>query len=240
MSMRPALAAVLALLAATPARAETLVEPATEVAFEANPTYQGKRFACLGTGLRKKAIFKVYAVAFCVEEAALGSQLDLWFHGPGRRHEALRGDALGEALERDPEFFDALLALPADKAVEMAFVREVSRERIKDAFTDSLVRAMGDSLRPRIEAFVGNLHRGMGKGERLVLDARVDGAVSVILSDREQDLRDEAIAKALWVPYLGRDSIMPGLKKSVAQGVAQWRTRQLAQGPSWATRTPAR
>ena len=204
--------------AAPPTVADRLVEPASEIAFDARPLIDGERFVCLGAGIRKKSIFKVYAVSFCLEKAG-AAQLEAWLARSGQRLAGRAG--LADALADDEAFFRELLSLGVAKAVEMAFVRDVSRDKIRAAFADSLVRVLGEGERGRVEAFVAQLQREVRSGERLTLLARPGGDITVWLSGERRVLHDEIIAGALWTPYLGTDSITPSLKRSVAQGVAR-------------------
>ena len=215
---------LVALVGAAPSTAR-VVDTATNISFDANPVVDGTPFVCLGAGLRKKAFFKVYAVSFCVEEEAARAHLDRWFATTGKRHGSLRGDKLAEALQDDQALFQTLMAMSADKLVEMVFVRDVSRDKIKSSFTDSLVQALGPREKMRIAAFVENLPRGVKSGEHILMRGHVNGDITVRLGDRQQDLHDEVIAPALWIAYLGPDSITPTLKKAVAAGVARLRAQ---------------
>jgi hypothetical protein len=219
MSAFTTLLGCLLLAAPATAAAERLVEPSTDIEFASKPVIDGKPFLCLGTGVRKKAIFKVYAVTFCVEEAGGREALAAWLSGQAR-FARLAGAELAEALESDEKFFEALLAMPVDKAVEMAFVRDVGLDKVRESFTESLVRTVGKAERGRIATFVSKLDRDLKKGDRLTLHAHPNGDVTVGLGESHADLHDDVLARALWVPYLGPDSISPTLKRSVARGAA--------------------
>ncbi|HEY3446313.1 MAG TPA: chalcone isomerase family protein [Myxococcales bacterium] len=208
-----ALAAALlaATLAAAPASAaDQLVEPSTEVKFEKAPTIDGKPYLCLGTGLRKKAFFKVYAIVYCLEEAA----------GRPALAKLLEGNAKSASdLADDSEFFKKLVALPVDKAAEMVFVRDVGKEKMKDAFEESLTKALGKAEKPRIDAFLtANMDKDLKSGDHMILRTKPSGEITVGLAGALKTSTDPILAPAVWMPYLGPDSVAPSLKKSVAEG----------------------
>src|SRR5579859_4765668 len=62
------LMAVFSLVAAG-ARADTVEEPATGHAFDAVRTVDGRPYALVGVGVRKKFLVKVYAMALYIDEA---------------------------------------------------------------------------------------------------------------------------------------------------------------------------
>lgn len=222
--MRTASLAVSALLSLSSlhVRAETLIEPSSELAFEKTPTLDGKRYQCLGTGIRKKAIFRVYAIAFCVEEAGFAASLPQYFEGPGKKHAQLRGDELARALSKDPGFFQFLRGAPVDKAIELVFVRSVGAEKMRETFVESLTRALGAGERPRIDAFVRMLDRDLKEGDRLALRTTRAGAIQVHLG-APRVLEDPTLAGGIWQAYLGPDSSVPSLKESIARGTAALR-----------------
>ncbi len=212
MKTTPALVAALAAatLLAAPASAQHLVEPSTELKFEKAPTIDGKPFLCLGTGLRKKAFFKVYAMVFCVEDAAGRAALAKLLEGNTK--------TAGQLAE-DDEFFKKLMALPVDKAAEMVFVRDVGKEKMKDAFEESLTKALGKAEKPRIDAFLAaNMDKDLKSGDHMILRTRPNGELTVGLVGALKTSTDPVLAPAVWMPYLGPDSVAPSLKKSVAEG----------------------
>jgi len=217
----PILLAVLLALSST-ARADQLLEPSSELKFEKAPTVDGKPYLCLGTGIRKKAIFRVYAMVFCVEDAAGRAEIAKWFEGAGKKHAALKGDALAEALAEDGGLFKHLMTMPVARYAELIFVRDVSREKMRDAFVESLTRSLGTSEKARIDRFVGLLERDIKEKEHLKIRTGTGGEIEVAL-DQPKALTDEKLAGAVWEAYLGRNSVAPKLKESVARGVAALR-----------------
>lgn len=215
-----ALALAAVLVVAVPSQAPVLVEPSTGVKFLQNATVEGQPFLCLGTGVRKKAFFKVYAVVYCVEEAAGREAIRSYFtEGPGKVHEA-RGEELAKKLQDDPGFFNALMRMPVERFAQMVFVRDVGKEKMKDAFEESLTRALGPKEKQRIESFIGLLDRDLKDGDKLMLRTRPDGTIRLGLEGDLKTVKDGLLAGAVWEPYLGKDSVTPELKRSVAKAIA--------------------
>ena len=165
-------------------------------------------------------VWDVYAVAFYVDEAPLRAEVERYFSHEGRSLAALLDKALARALLADPAYTRALLSSDLDSLVEMVFVRDVSRSAIRKAMAESLLKALGEGERKRVDAFVSQLDRDLKKGDRLRMRARPGGDIVVSLETAQRTLHDEVIARALWVPYLGADSVTPALRRSVADGVA--------------------
>lgn len=199
-----------------------MVEPSSELSFDKNPTIDGKRFQCLGAGIRKKAIFRVYAVVFCVDEAAFEAQLPSFFEGPGKKHASLKGEALARALAKDPEFYQYLRNAPVDKAIELVFVRNVAAQKIRETFLDSLTRALGAGERGRVEAFVRLLDRDLKEGDHLVLRTTAAGVIRVQLKEARA-IEDPVLASGIWQAYFGPESAVPTLKESIARGASALR-----------------
>ncbi|MGC4118930.1 MAG: chalcone isomerase family protein [Myxococcales bacterium] len=202
--------ALFATLAAAPVSAQPLVEPSTDIKFEKAPTIDGKPYLCLGTGLRKKAFFKVYAMVFCVEDAA----------GRPALAKLLEGNTKSAAeLADDHEFFKKLMALPVEKAAEMVFVRNVGKEKMKEAFEESLTKALGKGEKARIDAFLAaNMDKDLKEGDHMILRTKPSGELTVGLVGALKTSTDPVLAPAVWSPYLGADSVAPSLKKAVAEG----------------------
>ena len=214
---------IIALFVATTAHAQNLVEPASEATFDRTPTFAGKPFVCLGTGLRKYAFFKVYAAAFCVEAARLRPELDAWFAGPGKRLAGLRGAELARALEKAQDFFDWLAAGGVDKRLELVFLRSADADKVRAGFTKNLEKALGPAAATAISAFAGAIDRDIRVGDRVVFVTHPAGELVLSWGARNEVLRHEKAPWAFWSAYLGPDSVVQSLKESVARSVADLR-----------------
>jgi hypothetical protein len=216
------LAASLVVLSTPAAAGEQIVEPSSEKSFEKNPTIDGKPYLCLGVGIRKKVVFKVYAISFCVEAEAGKAELAKYFEGAGKKHAGKKGKELASALAEDPDFFKALLDMPVDKAAEMIFVRNVGAASMKETFTENLTKSLGAGEKARVDSFVNLLGQDLKEGDKLILRTKTTGDMEVGLGT-PQKLNDAKLARAVWDCYFGVANPSPALRESVAAGAAALR-----------------
>lgn len=208
--MKTLLPILAACLAAIPsARASDLKEPSTGISFPMEKTVGGTTFRCLGAGVRKVLVFKAYAAAFCLEKSQALAVPKAFAEA---KYPALQGDALAEALQRDPAFFEALMAAPGDKLVILRTVRDIPREKMADAFRDGLAGVLSpDRIETLVAAIPGDIAEGdsaliYSSGSRLTID----------VGGRRQTLEDAETARKLWGVWLGKKSVAPSLKSSIA------------------------
>lgn len=210
------------LFSQTPAApSDVLVEPSTDIKFQRRPTIDGEPYLCLGSGVRKKAIFKVYAIVFCAQEKQLDEQITRYFEGPGQKYAALKGPKLAEALQKDPAFYKFLVTTPAPKLAELSFVRNVGKKKMQESFTEGLTKALGPGEQQRIANFVALLDRDIKEGDRLMIRTSPDGAIRMQLDHEPKAVDDPKLVFGIWEAYLGPDSVSPALKASVARGAAE-------------------
>jgi hypothetical protein len=207
------------------AHAAALVEPSSGVAFEDRPLAEGRTYLCVGAGMRKILFWSVYAIDFCVEEGALRREMDRYFAGAGSKYASLRGQALAEALDDAPSFFDHVASMTADKRAELVFLRDAGADAVRDGFGKNLLKEMGNRgpEKAAVHDFVAVIDHDVRKGDRAVLATRA-GELTLTWGDRSRTLRRTDVERAFWRAYLGPDSPVPSLKHSVARGVAAlWR-----------------
>lgn len=208
------LPALLALLIATPALAQDIVDESTGRKFAATQTVGGTTYRCLGAGVRKVFIVKAYALAYCVEAVKADAVVNGFVE---KAYPALKGEDLQDQLEDDQRFFDALATAPADKLVIMKVVRDIPREKIASAFRDSLSKVLPKEKVDRLVATIpGDIKEGQtaniySVGDKLVLD--FGGTV--------KEIEDADIVKNLWRVWMGPDGVSPTLKESIAAHVAK-------------------
>jgi hypothetical protein len=223
-------AIVLCAAATTPALADApaaarLTEPASGVSFDRRPSVDGTVFTCLGAGMRQVLVWKVYAIDFCVDEAALPAELDRYFAGPGKAHADQHGQALAAALKDDPGFYRYLASMPATKRAELVFLRSSGPEKVRDSFSKNLEKGMGsdDKAKAAIRDFVSIIDRDIHEGDRAAFVTAASRGLSFSWGGSARSLRHDGIETTFWSTYLGPDSPLPALKESVAQGVAALR-----------------
>ncbi|MBS2030905.1 MAG: chalcone isomerase family protein [Deltaproteobacteria bacterium] len=209
--MRTLLSTALLLALFVPiAHAEKLVEEATEQSFDSPQTIDGIEFKCLGTGVRKKFVVKVYAVAFC-----LGAD----------KADATVAAALAKAggkVDGDSKaFFQALRESDAAKAVDMRFVHDVGKEKIVEAFGETLEKALGNDDADGRAKFLALVDRDIKKGDRMTLTAAPDGKLTLTIAGHAGSVTDPKIAKHIWVSWIGPDAVTPGLRDDIAARVSK-------------------
>ena len=200
-----ALAACVLLVPASAFAADSLREESTGIAFEGAPTVDGVAFRCLGTGLRKKFVVKVYAVAFCLEASKAQETM------------ASAAAKAGNVDEDNQVFFNALAESSVAKLVDMRFVHDVDKEKIVEAFTETLDKSLGRGKDPDARAkFLALVDRDIKKGDRVTLSASAEGKLTLTIAGNAGSVVDPPIAHAIWGAWIGHDSVTPALKKSLA------------------------
>jgi len=178
-------------LLATVAMADTVIERHSKTEFPAAITLPGPDgpvdLKALGTGLRKKAIFKVYAGCFYVDAAA-----DM-------------GD--------DP----AATAIAGDfaKRIDMHFLRDVGGDKIAGAFHGDLLKRL-EGRDEAVNAFCGLFTDKIKKGESIVLDYLPGSGLIVEQAGQELGrIEDPELIAAIWAIWFDDDPISDDLKEGL-------------------------
>lgn len=194
--MRRLSALILAPLIALPAfGSEVIVESDSGEEFPAaliwNDPGDGSSAAlrATGTGLRKKAWFKVYAACFYVREDA----------------------DLGE----DP--YAAFIDGDFEKSITMRFLRDVGADKIMGAFRDGIRKTLPEGSDEAVEAFVGMWTDPATKGKELSIRYRPGQGLSGYQDGRPLGSIDDAsVIAAVWATWFGDEPISDDLKKGLA------------------------
>lgn len=193
-----AIALLLASLASAPpafARDE-LIERATDVAFDRSPTVGGATYECLGTGVRRFLVFKVYAIAFCIEASRAEATV---------REARVAGTAGG--------FLSKLASTPADKLAVLRLLRDVPASRMAGAFRDNLSDVLSAE---KIEKLIATIP-GDAQGEQSVLLYSSGTKLMIDIAGNRREIDDEEIASKLWLVWLGAGSVTPTLREDIAE-----------------------
>jgi hypothetical protein len=193
--------------------AQTLTEGSTGVRFQSELTVGETPYRCLGVSARKFFTFAIYAVAFCME----ASQADLAVNGYVRvAHPGRDGAALVHVLASDQQFFETLSDAPGEKLIELYFLRDVPRERLARSLRKDLGKYLPRADAERVAASVSD---DVKKDSIALLHTR--GASLVLeLGGRARLFENEpALASGLFRVWLGRESVTPGIKASIAKNV---------------------
>ncbi len=149
----------------------------------------GVALRATGTGLRKKAIFKVYAACFYVNaDAELGD---------------------------DP--YPALIEGDFEKAITMRFLRKVGAAKIMDAFREGIRKTLPEGHDEAVNAFAGFFDENIKKGAELELRYLPGKGLSSYRDGRPLGtIDDEAVISALWATWFGDQPISDDLKQGLA------------------------
>lgn len=215
--MRKLLLLLVTLAVSAPAAAaEKLTDESTGVKFDSQTTVDGTDYRCLGAGVRavrKIFLFRVYAVAYCLEASKVDDVLVGYIE---KNHPNLKGQELGKALLADQKFFDALSAGGGDKLVIMHLVRNITKDQIADAFRDSLSDVLP---KEKVDLLINTIPGDAKEGQRVLLHSH--GSKLVIdIAGNAKNIDDQQISRNLWRVWLGPESVSPTLKESIANQVA--------------------
>lgn len=187
-----------------------VIDTTTGAKFDEITEVEGQRFKCLGAGVRKLMMAKVYAVAFCVEAAHADALIRSYVE---EHHADLRGDPLFEALRKDSKFFETLAGTNHNRLVVLKMQRNVSKKQLSSTIRRSLSGLLTDEKLDRLSAAItagatrGQVVKIYAVGTKLTVD--VAGAVRVI--------EDEEVTRKLFFVWLGRKSVSPTLREDIAR-----------------------
>ena len=204
------------LAAALGARAEgvQIVDRATGTKFDEVTRVEGKAYKCLGAGVRKLAVVKVYALAFCVDAAHSDALVSSYLEA---HHGGLQGESLFDALRKDPKFFDMLSGTKHNRLVVLKMQRDLSRKQLATNIRRSLTPLLPEEKLDKLDAAITTgarkrqVVRIYAVGTKLTVD--VAGAVRVI--------EDEEVTRKLLFVWLGTKSVSPTLRADIARRAAQ-------------------
>jgi hypothetical protein len=182
-------------LAHSAARTEAIVEESSGTEFPSTLTIsvedQEIDLRAAGTGLRKKAWFKVYAACFYVERS-----VDL---GENPYEQAIHGDF--------------------PKRFVMHFLRDVGAKKIRGAFRDGIRKTLPEGPESRdevVDAFCDLFTEEAGKGGRIVLTYLPGRGLSAAQAGEILgEAKDPELIAAIWATWFGEDPISEDLKKSL-------------------------
>lgn len=178
--------------------------PGRQVA-NAGKTYD---LSCVGTGVRKKMVIKVYALGFYVENAYRQQLAAKW-----KAQVPKAAD-----LEDQAAFFQSLVKDTYCRQFEMKFVREVDAEKVRDAFTEGLENNLPQmKQKPELAAaakkFVGWFQGTIAEGDRLVITLFPDGTIIAAHNDKPLGtMQDAALVPGVTAIWMGKECISETLR----------------------------
>jgi hypothetical protein len=206
------------MLAAAPlaARAESVSEPSTGHSFDSLRTVDGRPFTLLGTGVRKKFIVKVYAMALYVDqEAARGAFPALVNRAGGSDKAHLTASDHATLFVSYGSF---------GKVGVLHFVRNVEAEKIRGAYEESLADEIAGKSGPEVQegakAFVALFDKDLKDGEEIVIHTGGDGHVEISQAGaKKSGPTNPKLARAIWNIWLGPKTISADMRKSLVERI---------------------
>lgn len=214
--MKPLVLALFALLVSSlpaAASAEKVKDDSTGISFDVRQQVGGVEYTCLGAGVRKIVVFKAYAVTFCLEQSIAEQTVKGYVE---KTYPKLKGEDLADALEDDPKFYEHLALAPGDKLVIMRVVRDVSREKVANAFRDSLAEILPKA---KVDKLIETIPGDIPDGQSALLYSKGD-TLTIDIGGKGKTLEDADIARKLWWVWLGPSGVSPSLKDSIAARAA--------------------
>lgn len=211
-----ALALVSVLASATPATAEKVTEPATDVQFDAKRTTDGKSYVLVGVGVRKKLVVKVYAMGLYVEEVE------------GKRafpSLAMKAGGSDKAKLTEGDRAQAFVIWGQfGKLGVMHFVRDVGADKIRGAFeeglTDELTEKAPADVREATQAFLKLVDRDVKSGDEVLLHTGADGKIELSIAGQAKgSVQNTKLARALWSIWLGPKPISKDLRAELVNRI---------------------
>jgi hypothetical protein len=185
------------------ARSEGEVEePSTKKVFPATVNFehdgQDYQLSVTGVGVRKKVVFKGYAIAHYM---AVAEFKDLY-----------------QAL-------DAALSDSYAKQITMDFARDIDVGKIQDAYRKGFEKNASDEeaevIAPYVEKFLGYFAEDIKENDQYVLRWLPDGIILTVINGEEKEpVENVTFAKVLWRIWLGEKSIVDR-KKLVKMAVTE-------------------
>jgi long-chain acyl-CoA synthetase len=208
----------LSLSASRPAVAEKVAEAATGVQFDAQKSWDGKAYTLVGTGVRKKFIVKVYAMALYVENV------------DGKRafsSLATKAGGSDQAKLTEGDRAQSFLIWGSfGKVAVMQFVRDVDGAKIKGAFEEGFADELSDKapadVRTATQEFLKLFDKDLKTGDQIVLRTSADGKIDVSIGGQAKgSVQNAKLVRALWSIWLGGHPISKELRADLVNRISE-------------------
>jgi hypothetical protein len=205
-----------ALLVCALAHAETVKEPATGHAFESVMPVEGRPYALVGVGLRKKFVVKVYAMALYVDEAEGRHAFPaLVSRAGGHDHARLTSGDHAQSFVMWGTF---------GKMAILHFVRDVDAGKIRGAFEEGLEDELSDKapadLKASAQAFLALFDKDMKEGQEIALRTAADGKIEAdIAGTKKSGPQSPRLARSVWGIWLGAKPISADLRRGLVERI---------------------
>lgn len=138
-----------------------------------------------GVALRKKFVIKVYNIGSYIQDPA-----------------SLQGDKI-----------QAIMASDKAKQLTLAWLRDVSEDKVKEAYREGFDKTLSDAeraqLKSQIDTYIGFFAGGVKKGDEHILRWLPGGHIEVLHNGQPVgNITNETLAKGLWAIWFGEKSIL--------------------------------
>jgi hypothetical protein len=203
-------------LLAGAARAESVQEPSTGHSFESAAKIDGRPYALVGLGVRKKVMIKVYAMALYVDEAEGRHGFPaLVSRAGGSDHAKLTNGDHAQSFVMWGTF---------GKQAVLHFVRDVDAGKIRSAFQDGLEDELSDKapadIKQGAQAFLAMFDKDMKEGQEIVLRTTADGKIEAeVAGSKKSGPQSPRLARAVWGIWLGPKPISADLRRGLVERI---------------------
>jgi hypothetical protein len=184
------------------ARAENVVEPSTGHSFDTTKSVDGKRYALLGVGVRKKFIIKVYSMALYAEEDE--AKKSYKSAGGAEPTSFVAGGGFG-------------------KVAVLHFARDVDAGKIKSAYEEGLSEELSDrapaDVKQGAQAFVAAFDKDLKEGQEIVLRTAGKKIEINVAGAKKELATSPTLCKAIWNIWLGPKPISKDLKTGLVSRI---------------------
>ena len=138
-----------------------------------------------GASVRKKFVFKVYAIAHYMQNPPSGNK---------------------------EQVISEILSSSEPKQMTMKWLRKVSQNRIVNGYKDTLQSVLGNkltSIKPSLDKFLSFYKEDAKEGDVHVLRWLPEGKLELIVNETSQgQLQDPVLAEAFWKMWFGKQSVV--------------------------------
>ncbi len=176
------------------ASGDVIVESDSDTEFPAELGLAGEQgesvaLRATGTGLRKKAWFKVYAACFYV----------------------------GTDVELSDDPYPTLIEGDFAKAISMHFLRDVGANKIAGAFKDGIRKTLAEGHDEAVTTFTGLFVEDLKNGDLLALHYLPGQGLTAHQNGKALGgIEDPEVIAAIWATWFGEEPISGDLKKGLA------------------------
>ena len=214
------LTAGMMLMMAMPAAAlaKHVKEPSTGVGFDPIRKWGKFKMRCIGTCLREKGPFDVYAGCFYVDLAQGKAKLLEFLATPAAGGAYKDGKLDTAKLLSNEAFYQWLIKADLPTSIDMTFVRDVSGDKIKGAYKEGLSKFMKDKA--MMNKFLDQTTGDIAKWQHLTLNTFPGGKVVFQYAGKtKKTIVSKDLAQGLLSIYFGKPPLKQAIKRSLVKNI---------------------